>query len=289
MEGSRIPVCQACDKPGKNRCSACGCGYYCSAKCQKTDYESHKRTVCSLWQGQADVVHNPWFAPVSPQTLASVLNENDDDLFVAARTGDEAMLEACIKRGAKLSAARGPHGESSLHYAVLSGSSKTVARLLRAGAYINVMDWRGANPLYYACTHPDVGDDAERLAMVKYLVSQGADTMQLSNFSGKRPFQAAKNSDIAEAIETHPFHLQFCADLKRINEPRPPLRVRQIVDLRWRASTAGWLIQPNRDGTFQCFQPQPECVVRYRCDLDGVERLFKDCQARHRVWLAYHK
>jgi hypothetical protein len=154
MEGS-APACQACFKqPGTKHCGACGCGYYCSIECQKADRESHKTTVCSLWQGPGEVVQNPWYAPVSPSTPAAVRAEPDEELFEAARAGDEVKLSACIERGAHLSAARGAHGESALHFAVMSGSTAVVATLLRARAYINVTDWRGANPLYYACTHP---------------------------------------------------------------------------------------------------------------------------------------
>lgn len=284
MEGGyHYPACQACEKkPGEKRCSKCGCAYYCSAECQRSDWDSHRRNVCSLWQPPGgEVVHNPWYAEVSPKEPATRLFKSDEELFRAAKAGDEPAIAACIKRGAQLSADRGMQGETSLHFAVMSGSIGAVALLLRSGAYINAVDWRGANPLYYACTHPDV-PEAKQLELVQYLVSQGADTMKLSTFSGKRPYEATSRINIRDAIVNSPLHQRFVVIRDQINKKHPTedlaLSVRKLVDLNWRAMTAAWLIQPNRDGTMQCFRPQPECVNK------DVETTFKDCQARHVSW-----
>lgn len=275
-----MSVCQTkdCGKPATKRCSACSCAYYCSIDCQKADWEEHNRVVCSLWKGPGERVFNPWFAHVSPKYPATIPYEADDELFEAARTGNLIKVQECIDRGAKVGSARSHQGESSLHFAVMSGSIPVVELLLKAGAYINSTDWRNANVIYYCCTHPDVPANL-RLPMIEFLVANGADTMEKSSFSGKRPFEAASDPQIRAAIENSKLHRVSNMIRNSTNEKHPgkiiAICVRRRVDLQWRVVTATWRIQVNRDVTLGSVMPHPQSV-----GLD-IEEAFHDCQRRH--------
>lgn len=274
--------CQICDNPGTKRCSKCHCAWYCSVECQKNDWENHRTNFCSLWQGPGNVVNNPWFIEVSPNEPKTLEVTSDEDLFAAAESGNVENINACIARGAKLTESRGYQGETALHFAVFSGSLEAISALLNGGAYINAVDWRGANALYYACTHPKVPKN-KQFDVVKYLVEHGADTMRKSNFSQKRPYEATSVAEIRNFIETHPLHETLMTIREFINTKHPPEHleksVRLFVDIYWRSMTAAWMIQPNRNGTMMSCRPNPSCIGK------SVESIYKDCQARHETWL----
>lgn len=293
MEGGGVSIrCQACgESAGKVLiCSQCKSGYYCSAECQKKDYKAHKAAVCSAWdpkgRGQVD---NPWFSHTTDTSRPNdeMCGGKDDELLKAAELGDCEALTKCIERGALLSVPRNPQGDGALHLAVVSGKVDAVRLLLDAGAYINVTDWRGATPMYYACSHPGhervLEENPEtRAEMIAFLVSRGADTMRQSGFSGKRPYEALREKDHVRLITDDPLHEKFSKVRQLINSRDAPLSAKRLVDLMWRSQTAAWLIQFNRGNMMQNFRPHPQLLDAKTPE--AVEVLFKDCQARHERW-----
>jgi len=192
--------------------------------------------------------------------------------MTAAKKGDCGKLQECIDRGALLSVVRASQGETAVHLAVTSGVVDAVA-----GAYVNVVDWRGATLLYYACTHPGqdgvLKNDADkRCEMVAFLVSLGADTMRQSGFSAMRPLEATQSEKAATLILEDPLHKTFVA---KINSRDSPREAKKLMDLSWRANTAGWLIQYNRGGMMQNFRLHP---LLKPTSPEQVEEIFKNCQ-----------
>ncbi len=303
--------CQVCEKVAAGagikkllRCSKCHSAYYCSIVCQKADWKLHKKYVCSLWTGPGETVSNPWWAPQSPTEPAIITPAKNVELEKAAIAGDIKALKKYVTTDALLSVTKARHGETPLHLAVTSGKVEAVKILLAAGAYVNAVDWRCNNPLYYACTHPGnknvlENDEFIRLSMVMYLVEVGADTMQFGGFSAERPFTMARrhgHERSADYIENSPLHAAFKQIREKVNKKHPPSAivgtVRKCVDLNWRSRTANWLIQINRDGMGQCFKPHPQLLAKLEGhktnaeQLALVEKMFKDCQARHVAWWA---
>ncbi|KAL6072295.1 Ankyrin repeat and SOCS box protein 8 [Balamuthia mandrillaris] len=298
-------LCQRClTKPvgGRPPCATCSAGYYCSDACQTADQQDHSALLCSMWTGPGDRINNPWYAPCSPSEPALLYpTPRDEELFEAARKGDVlALKKKCEQQpGAPLllNVAREKHGETALHLAVASGNTEAVRLLLENGAFVNADDWYQNKPLYYACTHPGTDDvlkedEAKRVEMVRTLVEAGADTMAQGGFSGMRSFQAARmngHDDAADIIEESPAHDLRQRVRNQINTKRPqpselaPL-VKQMVDLHWRGGTADWFIRVNRDRMSQCFNPHPQLLKRFDGTAASVEAMFRDCQARHRLW-----
>jgi len=193
----------------------------------------------------------------------------------------EDARQALDGRGAERASGGGkdqlPHA-GALHLAVVSGSTDAVALLLDAGAYINISDWRMATPLYYACTALDERDD-----MIKLLVARGADTMQMSTFSGQRPWQKLDSTKQRALVLESPFHKKFVVLRDTINATTASIEARQLVDLIWRSRTADWSIQPGRSHANQNFNPMPGLIAVEQPE--AVEAVFKDCQRRHVQWL----
>jgi len=130
-----------------------------------------------------------------------------------------------------------------------------------------------------------------RLKIVEYLLQQGADSMRNGGFSGKRPFEMARQlgyAPVANYIESSELHHKFGEIRQLINKKELPTNlgplVRKYMDLNWRAETAHWLIQINRHNHGQNFKPHPQLLKVYDGTQASVEEIFKDCQERHKRW-----
>jgi hypothetical protein len=225
---------------------------------------------------------------------------------------------AITKYIANINTVREPTGMSLLHIAIVLGDLEAVARILTLGGYVNTNDWRRNTPLYYACSHPGLdfsGDpdgngglgstdktvqsplDRKRDAIVRTLVSAGADTMGQGGYSGKRPFEIAEEcgyTSVARIILTSPEHAERVEVRAQINsDVQGDMRrkVKKFVDAYWRGETCHWLIQPNRHLMGECFRPHPAYVgteVDEGADnitpLDRIELFFQDVIARNGAW-----
>ncbi len=297
--------CQSCGKSANDahikhllQCSACKCAYYCSIECQKLDWFDHNKFVCSLWKGTGNVVNNPWYSNSSPSSPNILKVNYDEDLFNAAKKGDVESLAKCIEKNTLLSTTKGPQGETVLHFAVTSGDVESVKLFVESGAYINSTDWRGNTPMYYACTHPGenniLKDNIQkRSAIVSYLLKSGGDTMKQGGLSNKRPFEVAREYgfiEIADLIESSPLHKTFKQVRELLNTKHPAKHfeslVKKFLDIEWRFQTLNWFIQINRQNLMQCMNPHPQLLKQFKnnYNIEWVERMFKDCQARHQRW-----
>lgn len=301
---TQVPIrcqTQGCDKELEQvqRCSLCQCAFYCSVDCQRKDWPAHKQHVCSLWSEGSGRVNNPWYSASSLSLPATLETRPDEKLFVAAKSGDLECLRECVANGSLLNVARGRQGETALHFAVMSGNPDAIRLLLGAGAYTNAEDWRGNVALYYACTHSgedNVLKDNEdkRTTVGLELMMAGGDTMKQGGFSGERPFERARalgHTQLANCIESSSLHEAFQFIRRHLNDRIPPpdvaQAVRRFIDLHWRGQTVRWFIQLNRGGLMGNFKPHPQLVAQFRAEggnLESVERMFVDCQARHQSW-----
>ena len=96
---------------------------------------------------------------------------------------------------------RWPHHEGILHWAASGGCDDVCKHVIQLGAYVNVQNMHGCNPLFYASSK-------EHLSTVKLLLSLGADYNCTSTFSGGTPFNpnpivlfGKKSEDSATRIE----------------------------------------------------------------------------------------
>jgi hypothetical protein len=236
---------------------------------------------CRAWcpSGTA-FVPNPWYSTGTIRTEPKV-KLIDSGLLLAAELGDWTKLRECINIGSPLSVIRDCYGAGALHFAVMSGSIEAVKLLLDAGAYINISDWRMANPLYYACTRLPLEKKEE---MIKFLVVHGADTMQISTFSGERPWERLDSQKLKALVIESSFHKKFVNLRGTINDIKASNEAKQLVDLCWRSRTAHWAIQPGRSHANQNFNPMPGLITTEQAE--DIEFVFKDCQHRHVQWLA---
>jgi uncharacterized protein len=107
-------------------------------------------------------------ADVNAQTrLASVT-----PLFMACKTGDEAIIEALLNAGASATAPDG-HGTTPVMLAAASGSASAVKVLIDHGADPNAKDKGGETALMFAAA-------LDRGAAIKMLVAHGADVKTTS-------------------------------------------------------------------------------------------------------------
>ena len=300
--------CQTCGKSANEKngikvfhCGKCFCGYYCSVECQKSDWNYHKKYVCSLYDGDNNILLNPWYSNDNITFPESIAIPRNQELLNFAKEGNINQLKKYIESESPicLSTFRDCQGETLLHLTVISGNIEAIKLLINHNAYINSKDWRNNTPFYYACTHPGnnnilKNNEEIRIQIIKYLINQGADTMSLSGFSQLRPFEAADYfgyNKSANCIIDSPLHKSFIEIRKLINVKNNKTKqlnklVRKYIDLCWRSDTAHWLIQINRNTMGQHFKPHPQIISKYdkKKNINWVEDVFKDCQNRHKKW-----
>jgi hypothetical protein len=274
----QIMICEKCLKEAATMsCSRCKCGYYCSAECQKADWNVHKN-FCRLWNKKGKF-SNPFYTanPV-----------NTPELFEMLYPLDEAYPNYSRDR----------QGETCIHATVISGNIEKLKDLIANGAYVNGLDWRVNSALYYACSH--AGQDGIlnntptlREEIVQLLLDAGSDPGARGGFSGLKPHEAAdrhNHPNVSGVIITHKYATVWSQLAEHFNESSPPdavsTAVKRNVDLFWRSRSVLWLFSPARHNMLQIL-PHPKVLenVDRGNVADSVEALFVDCAQRHKAMM----
>lgn len=123
-----------------------------------------------------------------------------EELFDAAKKGDVTKMEQAIKNGAKLSHYYA-YNVTAMSNAVESGNVDAVKCLVKHGMSIHtcVQDIGGWDQWYDDDSMLHLASKQGNLEMVKYLLSQGADTSK-TNIAGQTAQQVAANSQIEDTI-----------------------------------------------------------------------------------------
>ena len=277
--------CEKClSKDASYICTRCKCGHYCSEKCQLEDWQTHKK-FCKLWN-KSGVFLNPFYSEqivkYPPKFDIVDIKENDN----------------------YLSYSRGYQGETALHFAVIDGDFDKINSLIENNAYINSLDYRNNNSIYYACTHPGKNDilnnnPSLRINIVKLLMDNGADCLERGGFSGLRTYEIAKQNnliEIYELITNHKYFKILNRIKENINNSTPPadisIVVKQWYDLFWRSRSVHWLFALGREN--MNIKPHPnilniaELIMKEtdeKVKSQLIEDMFIDCQLRHKLMM----
>lgn len=122
-----------------------------------------------------------------------------EHLIQLVRSSDLAGLTAALQSDAQAVEARGPFGDTLLHYAAREGNEKMISLLVEHGADINARGENGRTPLLSAVI------DNDRTKPVKALLDLGADP-NIPEDSGKTPiYWAAAGSmpSMAKLLKKH--------------------------------------------------------------------------------------
>jgi len=112
----------------------------------------------------------------------------DDELILAAYSGDIPNINKLLKKGANVNAT-GQYGDTPLIRAAMQDNVDVVKLLLSAEAKINTSNQFGYSPLLAAVEN-------KKTAIVKLLLSKGAD-INCKNYCGATPLIfASRNADI---------------------------------------------------------------------------------------------
>lgn len=262
------------------------------------------------------VLNNPWYSTVDTKPDVDVRLQLDDKhpLLIACVSGE--MREDIIAGSSHIAIPIGTHMESPLHVAVMGGNIEAVSLLLQYGAYINAEDSFGNTPLYYACSHPGFSDaeidvlnvdgvntegdvpNADnvnikhastttlppevRLEIVKILVKNGADTMQLSQITEMRPAETAMangHNEVAKYIINSAEYKRFRTLRAQINDASTKSKfVKMFVDNTWRVFTLQWYLNPVSGKNVRA---HPQLKIR---NIDDIEMIMRDCARRHKWW-----
>jgi ankyrin repeat protein len=111
-------------------------------------------------------------------------------LYVAAKYGQDAMVETLLQSGAEINDEVGKLG-SVLKIAIHGGHLSTVKILLDNGADINMNDWPGV----YGSTALHLASECDNIEMVQLLLDHGAD-VTARNFNGHTPVEVAAQREM---------------------------------------------------------------------------------------------
>jgi ankyrin repeat protein/DNA-directed RNA polymerase specialized sigma24 family protein len=117
--------------------------------------------------------------------------------FAAVQIGDTDLTHRLLDDTPELAKARGPTGETPLHWAAANGSIAIIDLLLADKADINAHETNkfGGTPLHWAVRH-------DRLDAIKHLLEKGADPRTINQRSGQTLLQvAAQHTDDAALID----------------------------------------------------------------------------------------
>jgi ankyrin repeat protein len=115
------------------------------------------------------------------------------DVFAAASLGAADMLAGLLKKEPDLVRAKGPFGDSPLHFAARGGQAEVARQLIEGGAAVNVPGEDGWYPLHAAAwgNHEKV---------VRLLIERGAD-VNAKDRSGKTPLWHAPEAMVRLLVE----------------------------------------------------------------------------------------
>ena len=117
---------------------------------------------------------------------------NHSDIDTAVKEGDLEAFKEAVGNSAPLDIVtyRYPHGETYLHWAATAENGEELVKYMvdDLGAMVNINNWYGATPLYYACSKG-------QKASIDTLLERGADTREISTFSGYNCVDMAHSCD----------------------------------------------------------------------------------------------
>lgn len=152
------------------------------------------------------------------------------NVWVAAATGDLAMLDATLAAGADLNAPDPTFGVTPLAWAALEGRTDAADALLRRGADVEARNWDGSTALHSAAF---MGRDGVAAALLR----AGADP-NARNDNGETPLDSAKAS--AEVTAFIAGLLQLTYDEEEVRRGREEASV-LIAERGGESGTAGSL------------------------------------------------
>ena len=121
---------------------------------------------------------------------------SEDQLADAASAGDVGMINALVKKGAEVNSAveysRGGLWNTPLHRACANKHIDAIDALVAHGAIVNVSDFFGLNPLYYAAGNGAAG-------VVAALLRHGANPK--IDCQGKTPLDRAVECNKTECVQ----------------------------------------------------------------------------------------
>ncbi|KAF6813311.1 ankyrin repeat protein [Colletotrichum sojae] len=116
-----------------------------------------------------------------------------EELYVAAKNGRLADVEALLRRGVFVDAALDQRGNRALHIAAQEGHSEVLVRLLASGAEVDVRNDRLCTPLHLAL-------QGARPETAMTLLLQGAD-WRLASSSGMTALHVAAHGSVARVVQ----------------------------------------------------------------------------------------
>lgn len=121
-----------------------------------------------------------------------------EEADTAARSGDLMAFKAATygRDPIEIVTYRYPHGETYLHWVAASENGVDLIEYLvdDLSAMVNINNWYGATPLYYACSKG-------RKENIDTLLERGANTREISTFSGYNCVDIAHSHD-TELLDT---------------------------------------------------------------------------------------
>ena len=154
--------CKRKSAKGFKKCSACMEVYYCSRKCQKSDWKTHKKVCCK----KATTFSSPERQSFD---MNAQMDKKSTNLVDVMRSGDLEAVKVMIQNGADVNAVD-KYNQTALHEAVQEGEGYVdiMKMLIQNGADVNAVNKWKCTALYYAVCIGYVD-------IAKVLVQNGAD------------------------------------------------------------------------------------------------------------------
>ena len=178
-----VHACMHCHQSGVTAmkfCGKCQMATYCSAECQRSDWNRHKEGECTELRIMRNVTKSPIMVAAGMGRLHDVerLVEQGTDvnleagdgmppLHLAVQNGHLAIVQYLVQKGADKNKTT-TDGCTPLHLAAQRGNLAIVQYLIQQGADKDKATTVGLSPLHWAA-------QKGHLAIVRYLVQQGAD------------------------------------------------------------------------------------------------------------------
>ncbi|HAA59112.1 MAG TPA: hypothetical protein DCE42_30435 [Myxococcales bacterium] len=170
--------------------------------------------ACNTKKVSSTLIEALLAAGASPNTRN---NRKETPMFTAASNNHTEALETLHRRGGKLHL-KNKWGESLLHVAATDGSTDAVTWLIQKGLPVDIKDTKHHTPLFALLSPSATAKNKNRLAVLKLLISKGANPNAI-DLEGKTPLLEATvlsdNQDIAIALIKHGASLDVTNNLNQ--------------------------------------------------------------------------